>query len=124
MTKTKKIILFVAIASFFSTLFLWMPSFAGDYGLEDARKTAGLEDNIGGETKIFGVLGLIINAVLSLVGITFFALTLYAGLMWMTARGDSARVDKAKSILESAGIGLVIVVSAYAIVNFVFTQLF
>ena len=124
MSKNKKIILFAVIVLFFSFLFLSTVSFAGDYGLETARITAELPKVIAGEKTIYAIVGKIIGAVLSLIGIVFFGLTLYSGLYWMTARGDSAKVDKAKNTLESAAIGLVIVISAYAIVNFIFTQLY
>ena len=123
MLNLKKTISLVALIAVFSILFLWLPSFASDYGLTDSAKVAGLKNELGGQTTFFGVVGLVINAVLSLVGIVFFALTLYAGLRWMSAGGDSAKVDKAKDILESAAIGLIIVISAYAVVNFVFDQL-
>ncbi|MFA5093600.1 MAG: hypothetical protein WC543_06675 [Candidatus Omnitrophota bacterium] len=123
MTNFKKTILITILLTICAVLFLSLPSFADDYGLTDAAKVAGLKNEINKQTTFFGVVGLVVNAVLSLVGIIFFALTLYAGLRWMTARGDSAAVDKAKDILESAAIGLIIVISAYAIVNFVFTNL-
>ena len=109
--------------SLFSGLFFLAPSFAKDYGLETTRAAADLSKTVAGQTDVFGVGGKIISAALSLVGIVFFALVLFAGLMWMTARGDSARVDKAKTILETSAIGLVIVMGAYAIVNFVFIEL-
>jgi len=41
----------------------------------------------------------------------------------MTAFGSSEKADKAKSILEHAAIGLVIVLAAYAISTFVFSSL-
>ena len=93
-----------------------------NYGLDTAANKAGLQKNIQGETDPLGIVGLVVKAGLSLVGLVFFGLMLYAGVTWMTARGDSGKVDKAKDTMESAIIGLVIVVSAYAIVNFVFSN--
>jgi hypothetical protein len=46
-------------------------------------------------------------------------LTLYAGWLWMTAAGDSKQTQKAKDILITAVVGLVILLSAYAISSFV-----
>jgi len=43
----------------------------------------------------------------------------YAGLMWMTAGGNEDRIKKARQILIAAIIGLVIVLSAYAITQFI-----
>ena len=93
------------------------------YGLDKAAKTANLNLEVAGQSTPFGVVGKLIAAGLSLVAFIFFVLVLYAGITWMVARGDSSKVDKAKDTLESAIIGLVLVISAYAIVNFVLTAL-
>lgn len=118
----KKFIIFSAILSF-----LFVPSFvlAGKYGLETAAQKANLTDSkiLGGAQNPFEVMGKIVSAGLSLIGFIFFGLMLFAGIVWMTARGDTAKVDKAKDVLESAIIGLIIVIAAYAIVNFVFDVL-
>lgn len=65
----------------------------------------------------------IIKPVFGIVGTIFFALTVYAGVLWMTAAGDPKKVDKAKDILVSSVIGTVIVISAYVITNAVFSGL-
>lgn len=59
----------------------------------------------------------------SIVGVLFFALTVYAGFLWMTAQGDPKQVAKAKDILKNATIGLIITVSAYAISSEVIQQI-
>ena len=63
----------------------------------------------------------IIAPVFGILGTIFFALMVYAGVLWMTAAGDPKRVDKAKAILTSSVIGAVIVASAYVITNAVFS---
>jgi hypothetical protein len=68
---------------------------------------------------IQGTFGTIINAALSLIGTIFFLLMIYAGFLWMTARGDEGQIDKSKQIISGTIIGLVLVVSAYAITVFV-----
>lgn len=65
----------------------------------------------------------IVTTVLMFVGTIFFLLVLYAGLTWMTAGGSSEKVTKAKSMLETAIIGLLIVAASYAISTFVFERL-
>jgi len=40
---------------------------------------------------------------------------IYAGYLWMLARGNEQEVEKAKNIIIYAVIGLVVVLSAYAI---------
>lgn len=61
----------------------------------------------------------IIRIALGFLGILAILLILYAGFMWMTAGGSEERVQRAKQILTSAIIGLVIVVMAFAIVSFI-----
>jgi len=46
----------------------------------------------------------------------------YAGYIWMIARGDEAKVEKAKDTIVNCIIGVVIVVGAYAITSFIITQ--
>ena len=47
----------------------------------------------------------------------------YAGVRWMTSRGNEELAAKAKHTLEAAVIGIIITVSAYAISNFVLSRL-
>jgi len=65
----------------------------------------------------------IIGPAFSLVGVIFLVLVVYSGFLWMTAAGDSARVDKAKNILVSTIVGTVIIAGAYVIVLTVFQAL-
>lgn len=65
------------------------------------------------------LIGGLINVFLSVLGIIFVVLVVYAGYLWMTASGEATKVDKAKKLLGQAVIGLVLIVSAYAISAFV-----
>ena len=65
------------------------------------------------------VVGKIIKAFLSLLGMIFIGLIIYSGFMWMTARGDSEQVNKAKDTLKDAIIGLIIVLASYVITEFI-----
>jgi amino acid permease len=57
---------------------------------------------------------------LGLLGIIFVVLLVYAGIQWMTAEGDEVKVEKAKSTITRAIIGLGIIITAYAITYFIF----
>ena len=93
------------------------------YGLEETAKQAGLTSlGISSKDPIM-IASDIISAALSFLGIVFFLLIFYAGIRWMTAMGDSGKVDKAKEMLEGAGIGLLIVIASYALARFIFTNL-
>lgn len=68
------------------------------------------------------VVGQAIRAALTLLGIIFLVLMVYAGYLWMTARGKEEQVTKARQIIIGSVIGLVVVVSAYAITAFITGQ--
>ncbi len=76
------------------------------------------------DKKLPEVIGSVINVALSLLGLVFLGLALYAGFKWMTAQGDSKAVDEAQGTLKNAVIGMIITVSAYALSTFIMSQLF
>lgn len=65
------------------------------------------------------LIGRIIRTILGLLGIIFLVLMVYAGFLWMTARGESDPVDKAKDIIKQSIIGLIIIFLAYALTGFI-----
>jgi len=66
-----------------------------------------------------GAIGTVVGAGLAFIGVLFFILIIYGGLLWMTARGNETQVEKAKNLIQSAVIGLVIVLAAYAITAYI-----
>ena len=84
-------------------------------------------DKIGAQTQLESNLetsvGTVISGALALVGTIFLILTVYAGILWMTAQGAEDKVTKAKNIITAAIIGLVITMAAYAITSFVTNRL-
>ncbi len=96
---------------------------AGDFGASEAAqgtRLIGVGKIVDAQGEIIGLVGRVVGYGLSLLGIVFFGLTLYAAIRWMTAMGKAEEVTKAKEILEAAIIGLVIVAASYAIADFVF----
>jgi hypothetical protein len=69
------------------------------------------------------LVGDIVGTGLSFISVIFFILMLYGGFLWMTARGNSDQETKAKDTIFGAIIGIIIVLSAYAITSFVFKNL-
>ena len=65
----------------------------------------------------------IIQIGLGLLGTIAVVLVIYAGFLWMTSEGNADKLQKAKQILKSAAIGLLIILSAFAIVTFVIDRL-
>ncbi len=93
--------------------------------LKDAMTNLGTAGKKAGtsETQVDVVAGQIIFTALSFVGLIFLVLTVYAGYLWMTARGDSGQIEKAQEIIKAAVIGLIVVMSAYAITALVTSRL-
>ncbi|MEK7203205.1 MAG: hypothetical protein AAB653_02705, partial [Patescibacteria group bacterium] len=65
----------------------------------------------------------IIRTVIGFLGIIAVGLIIYAGWLWMSSEGDEEKVNKAKLILKNAVIGLIIILSSFAIVSFVLNKL-
>jgi len=76
-----------------------------------------------GSALLLEKISLIINFILGLLGILFLVLILRGGFLWMTAAGNEKQVETAKNIIVRATIGLLIVLSAYAISFFVINRL-
>jgi len=68
-------------------------------------------------------VGTVIGSVLTYIGVAILVLIIYAGIMWATAAGNDQRIGSAKKILLGAVIGLIIVFTASAAVNFVISKL-
>lgn len=60
-------------------------------------------------------VGLILQIVFSLIGLILISLIVYSGVIWMTARGNAAKVTQAKDTLIEAIVGLLFIIGAYAL---------
>lgn len=102
------------------------PVFVSAQGIKDAGKVLNQIANpnqTGLEGDLATTVATVIKALLALVGTVFLVLTIYAGVLWMTAQGEPDKVEKAKEIIKASVIGLVIVLSAYSITYFVTSKL-
>ena len=112
------------IAVFLSLLlFLPMAAMADQYGLDTTAGAAGLGPGTKFAQPIQTLIGNVIGAALAMIAVLFFILMLYGGILWMTAHGNTDQVTKAKDALIAATVGMVIVVAAYALTNFVFQSI-
>ena len=96
--------------------------------IKDTISTLAAKVNpIGNETidpgNANGVLINIINGVIGSLGIVAVIVVVIGGILYMTSSGDSTKVKKAKDTILYGIIGLVICALAYAIVNFVISNL-
>lgn len=91
-------------------------------GLTNAAQGSGYATT-GGGSDLTVIVGNLIGQALTVVGVLLLGLMLYGGILWMTAAGDKGKVEKATSVIKNAIIGLIIIVLAYALSNFVITAL-
>lgn len=69
------------------------------------------------------MIGRFIQTVITLLGIVLVVLIIYAGFLWMMAQDNTKDIDKAKAIIKNAVIGLVLLLAAYSITNFVLSSI-
>ncbi|OGY43662.1 MAG: hypothetical protein A3B89_04470 [Candidatus Buchananbacteria bacterium RIFCSPHIGHO2_02_FULL_40_13] len=84
----------------------------------------GLENAAGiglGQRDLRESINSIIQLLLSFLGILAVIIILWGGFLWMTAAGDDSKVDKAKKLIISGIVGIVIILAAYIIANFAIT---
>lgn len=118
----KRVLIAVAISIAALFVFLLGPELALaqiDTGSGDAvAESAGFSD-----ASLTDIIGGIIAAVLGFLGVIALVIVIYAGFLWMTAGGNADQIEKAKKLLINGVIGLLIILSAYAITRFVFNFL-
>ena len=121
----RKLFITLSLLTVLASPALAFATIADDTGLQATGNSAAyLNASDPTKTNIYTVIGsYIIQPILGIVGMIFFVLMVYSGILWMTAAGNSDQVKKAKGILVNSVIGIVIVVSAYAITSAVFNSL-
>lgn len=95
------------------------PSALMTTGLNAAAADSGFNQSL----SLPALIGRGLAVLLGLIGIIFVVYIIWAGIMYMTAAGDDTKVKKAKAMITQSVIGIIIMVGAYAISNFVITQL-
>src|SRR3989339_819450 len=74
--------------------------------------------------NIYQLTGQVVQVFLGFLGVLFAVLIVYGGFSWMTAGGDSGKVQKAKDTIIKATIGMVIILSSYIIVFYIISKLY
>lgn len=87
----------------------------------DEYTTLATQFGLGSNTDIKSVVINIIRLLLGFLGLVAVIIVLYGGFQWMTAAGNEERVASARATLTAGLIGLIIILSAYAIASFVIT---
>lgn len=120
----KLLVMGAMLLSFCLPVLAQAESTAETYGL-DATGTAAYGSAPTGDKADIGMFigSYIVRPILAVVGLAFFILMIYGGVLWMLSSGNETMVKKAQEILKNAFIGTVIVVAAYAITNAIFNAL-
>lgn len=96
---------------------------ADAFGLDDTAKgTVVFKDAVKEKKTLPTLIGDLLGVALSLVGLVFLGFAVYGGFRWMTAQGDSKSVQEGRDTLINATIGVILVMSAYVVTNFLFTN--
>ena len=108
--------MFQFIRRSFYLSFLIVPNLvqAQNFGLDTTASTAGLKKS----GSLSARVGELIGVILGFVGVIFLILIIYAGITIMTANGNKTKVEEARKTITGAVIGLIVVLSAYAITAF------
>lgn len=76
--------------------------------------------NPGQTPNLLYSVGTVINWILGLLGIFSVIILIYAGILYMSSKGDHERVDRAKRIILNAFWGLIVIAIAYSLSYFIF----
>lgn len=77
------------------------------------------EVNITGLTDIYTLIGNVIKILLSFVGLLSVIFIVVGGILYILSTGDPGRIQKAKSVITNAIIGLIVALVSYAAVTFI-----
>ncbi|HEX9679600.1 MAG TPA: hypothetical protein VGA08_03200 [Candidatus Saccharimonadales bacterium] len=83
--------------------------------LDAAAQPAGFRTGGDASFIIARLIGTIVGALIALSGVVFVSMTVYAGLLWLTSAGAEEQIGKAKKILRSSIIGLLVTLGSWAI---------
>jgi hypothetical protein len=118
----------------FGIILLFPLAAASAFGLtlEDFRKEVYRPENLpGGETgsvsaenKVVAIINFLINLILYASGSVAVLMLVYGGVRLITAGGDTEQKDQATKIIKFAGIGLFVVILAFALVTNVIDLIF
>jgi len=120
----KKIVILISLATILALPYIVLAESQSTVNLKQVGEKGDTPPWSGAtDTSLAGIVSIVIQAFLGLLGVLFLTYLLYAGYHWMTAQGDEKKVDKAKDTITRAVIGLIVTVGAYAITYFVIQKL-
>lgn len=124
----KQIIKFIITSVLLIFLILPMIVSAANVGdvisdLDKTAQNAKIIESPENAATVYGITGQIIFLLLGVLGVIFLVLMIYGGLTWMTAAGNEEKVKKARTTLVHATLGLLILLTAFILTNYVIFQI-
>jgi hypothetical protein len=96
---------------------------ASDYGTSELGGKLGYKTYAVDQGLLLAIIGKVIAGVLGFLGVIFLVGIVYYGFRWMTAGGKTDVVKAAKEGITNLVIGLILVLSSYAITSFILSML-
>lgn len=125
-TKSKKIIFsFIILLILITPIFVLAgnpPIASGSGNPGGSSATISLDNPIGIEDPR-QLLGVIINAVLGIVGSLALVVFIVGGITWMVSGGSPDKIAKGKNMLIWATLGLAIIFLSYVVLQYIFQAL-
>ncbi len=119
----KKLLVFVLLIVFGGGFFVFVSTGVSAQTLGDDFGTGYLNSGALPSDDIRVVIINFVRVALGVLGVIFFAIVVYGGFLWMTARGNEQQLDKARKIIINAVAGLVVIFMSFALVTFIFNIL-
>lgn len=75
------------------------------------------------QITVAGIVTALITLVLVIAGVVFFFMLVWGGISWIMSGGDKAKTEAARNRITAALIGMIVLFSAWAIVQLIQTFL-
>lgn len=99
------------------------PAYAIDSSSSVDDYITGVRPGNAKDTELTELIKNIINVVLGVVGIIAVVMMIMGGISFITSQGDAGKVTKARNTILYGVVGLIVALLAFAIVNFVLTNI-
>ena len=115
----KKVLkIFIALFLATASLLFVQVVLAQDFGLNEVGNEVALVE---GDPRV--IAAKIVRVALGFLGVVALGIVLYGGFVWMTSAGNEEKIATAKKILTNGVIGLVIILMAFGITQYVINTL-
>ncbi|MCK4968589.1 MAG: TrbC/VirB2 family protein, partial [Candidatus Aenigmarchaeota archaeon] len=123
MNKKRTIHLSITLIVIFVLIFFVSPVSAqetdpGMSGMQEVQTATNYSD-----AGLPTIIGRTLKLILSFLGLIALIIVVYGGIIWMTAGGNPEKISKAKKIMISGLIGVLIIAFSYAIASFIISKL-